>query len=63
MQYKLWRKLTLVLISSSFLVACSKSTDSAATIKNNNTLRVDIGSEIPTFDPAQIGRASCRERV
>ncbi len=51
MQYKSWRNLTLILISSSFLVACSKSTDSAATT-NNNTLRVDIGSEIPTFDPA-----------
>ena len=51
MQYKSWRNLTLILISSSFLVACTKSASSVVAV-NNNTLRVDIGSEIPTFDPA-----------
>ena len=52
MQYKAWRKLTLILIGSSFLVACTKNSDSAVAVKSSNTLRVDIGSEIPTFDPA-----------
>ncbi len=52
MQYKSWCKLTLILISSGLLAACSKSADVDSKTNSKNTLRVDIGAEVPTLDPA-----------